>query len=70
MIRRTLAALFGSFLFSIITPIAYFSLFDAFPLEGFKGIAAVSAGGAVFGAVIGALFPRVFGFIFEMFLDS
>ena len=69
MIRRTLAALFGAFLFGIIAPIAYFFLFDAFPLEGFKGIAAVSAAGAVFGAVIGTLFPRVFGFIFEMFLD-
>ena len=69
MIRRTLAALFGAFLFGIITPIAYFFLFDAFPLEGFKGIAAVSVAGAVFGAVIGTLFPRVFGFIFEMFLD-
>jgi len=69
MIRRTLSALFGAFLFSIITPIAYFFLFDAFPLEDFKGIAAVSAAGTVFGAVIGALFPRVFGFIFEMFLD-
>ena len=68
MIRRTVAALFGAFLFSIITPIVYFFLFDSFPLEGFKGVAAVSAAGAVFGAVIGVLFPRVFGFIFEMFL--
>ncbi|MCH1499758.1 MAG: hypothetical protein L7U83_11900 [Akkermansiaceae bacterium] len=69
MIRRTLAALFGAFLFSIVAPIAYFFLFDAFPFGGFKGIAAISAVGAVFGAFIGALFPRVFGFIFEMFLD-
>ena len=69
MIRRTLAALFGAFLFSIVTPIAYFFLFDAFSLEGFIGIVAVIAVGAVFGAIIGAMFPRVFGFIFEMFLD-
>ena len=69
MIKRTLSALFGAFLFSIITPIANFLLFETFPLEGFKGIAAVSAAGAFFGAVIGALFPRVFGCIFEMFLD-
>ncbi|MDC0550149.1 hypothetical protein OAO58_00950 [bacterium] len=69
MIRRTLSALFGAFLFSIITPIAYFLVFESFPLEGLKGLGAVSAAGAVIGAVIGALFPRVFGFIFEMFLD-
>ena len=69
MIRRTLAALFGAFLLSIVTPIAYFFLFDSFPMEGFMGISLVIAAGAVFGAVIGAMFPRVFGFIFEMFLD-
>jgi hypothetical protein len=70
MIRRTLSALFGAFLFSIITPIAYFLLFESFPLEGLKGLGAVSAAGATFGVVIGAIFPRVFGFIFEMFLNS
>ena len=69
MIRRTLAALFGGFLFSIFTPIIYFFLFDAFPLDGFKGIAVVIVSGAALGAVIGAMFPRVFGFIFEMFID-
>ncbi len=41
MIRRILAALFGVFLFSIVTPIAYVFLFDAFPLEGLKSRAAL-----------------------------
>jgi hypothetical protein len=65
MIKRNLTALFGAFLFSIITSLAYFLLFETFPLEGLEGIATVSAAGAV----IGALFPRVRGFIFEMFLE-
>ena len=69
MIRRTLSALFGAFLFSIITPLAYFLLFESFPLEGLKGLGAVSVAGAIFGAVVGAIFPRVFGFIFEIVLD-
>lgn len=69
MFKRILSALLGAFLFSIITPLVYFLLFEAFPLEGLKGIAVVSAAGAFIGAVIGALFPRIFGFIFEMFLE-
>ena len=69
MIRRTFSILFGALIFGIIAPVAILLLFDAFPFEGFKGIAVVSAAGAVFGMVMGALFPSVFGFIFEMFLD-
>ena len=33
-----------------------------------KGLQYLVGVGAVAGAVLGALFPRVFGFIFEMFL--
>ncbi|MDB4792924.1 hypothetical protein OAG91_01715 [bacterium] len=33
------------------------------------GILAIIAVGTVFGAILSAMFPRVFGFIFEMFLD-
>lgn len=70
MIKRTLTALFGAFLCSILAPIAYYFVFDGFPLEGFKGFLAIIAAGTVFGAILGALFPRVFGFIFEMLLNS
>lgn len=70
MIRRTLAALFGAILCSILVPIGYCIAFDEFPFDGLKGIAVLVGAGAVAGAVLGALFPRVFGFIFETFLDT
>ena len=68
MIRRTLSALFGTILFSVAVPIGYYFAFDGFP-EGLKGFVVIVGVGAVVGAILGAFFPRVFGFIFEMFLD-
>ena len=70
MIRRILAALFGALLFSVVVPIGYYLAFDGFSLEGLKGIALLFGVGVVVGATLGALFPRVFGFIFDMFLDT
>jgi hypothetical protein len=67
--KRVLAALFGSILFSIIVPIAYFFAFDQPPLDGLKGIALLAGVGVTVGAILGALFPRVFGFVFEVFFD-
>jgi len=52
MIKRTLAALFGAFLCSILAPIAYYFIFEGFPLEGFKGFLAIIAAGTVFGGQI------------------
>ncbi len=69
MIKRILAAVFGALLFGILMPIAYPFVFDGFPLEGFKGILAVAGGGVALGALLGALFPKVFGFVFELFLE-
>jgi hypothetical protein len=53
--KRILAASFGAVLFCVITPIANFIAFDGFPLAGFAGIAVLAGGGAVLGAVLGAL---------------
>ncbi len=55
MIKRTLAALFGAFLCSILAPIAYYFVFEGFSLEGFKGFKgflAIIAAGTVFGGQI------------------
>lgn len=66
---RFLAALFGAVLFGIIVPIAYLFAFDQLPLDGFKGILLLIGVGLIFGAILGALFPRVFGFVFEAFIE-
>ncbi len=67
--KRVLAALFGAVLFSVVVPVAYFFVFDELPLDGLKGIALLAGAGAMVGAILGTLFPRVFGFIFEVFFD-
>jgi hypothetical protein len=56
-------------LFGIVVPVGYFFAFDGLPFEGVKGIAVLAGVGIAVGATLGALFPRVFGFIFEMFPD-
>lgn len=68
--KRLLAAVFGAVLFLIISPIAYYFIFKEFPFGGLREIALVLGGGAAFGAILGAMFPRVFGFIFEAFLGN
>ena len=71
MLKRTLAAIFGAILFAIIVPIGWFLIFDGFPLESaIKGILVLAGSGFGIGAILGALFPKVFGFIFEMFFDE
>lgn len=67
--KRILAAIFGAVLFGIVVPLAYFLLFDRFPIEGIKGVALLIGAGVTAGAILGALFPRVFGFVFETFFD-
>jgi hypothetical protein len=64
ILKRVFAALFGAILFSIIVPLAYYFAFRQFPLEGFTGIALLAGGGLVLGAILGAMFPRIFGFVF------
>lgn len=66
MTKRILAALFGAVIFGIVVPIAWLLIFKSVPLGGLKGIVLLIAGGMGLGALLGALFPRVFGFIAEM----
>lgn len=69
--KRLLAALFGGIIFAILVPIGWFLAFDGFPLENFiKGALVLIGSGFAIGALLGALFPKVFGFIFEMFFDE
>lgn len=70
ILTRVLAALFGAILFSIIVPLAYYFAFRQFPLDGFTGIALLAASGLVSGAILGAMFPRFFGFVFIFFLGE
>lgn len=67
MTRRILAALFGAILFTLLAPILLILL------SGVPGnlmvVVWVAAAGLIVGAVLGASFPRVFGFIFELFTD-
>lgn len=70
MIKKILAAAFGGILFGIITPILYLLLFKEGPLETFiSSMVLLAAAGFTLGAILGARFPKVFGFIFEMIFD-
>jgi hypothetical protein len=69
ILKRVLAGAFGAFIFAIVVPIAYYFAIGNLPLDGFQGVALLAGGGAVLGALSGALFPQVFGFVFEAFLD-
>ncbi len=70
MIKRILAAIFGAVLFAILVPGGWYLAFDGVPFDNpIKGILVLVGSGLAIGALLGALFPKVFGFIFEMFLD-
>ena len=70
MIKRVLASVFAGILFAIIAPIAYWLIFSSMPLEGvLSGIILLVACGFIVGATLGALFPKVFGVLFEVLLD-
>jgi hypothetical protein len=68
MFRRVLAACFGALLFGVLVPVAY-ALFAGWPEGGFTTLILLAAVGVVVGASLGALFPKVFGFVFEVFMD-
>lgn len=69
MAKRILSSIFGVILFTIILPIGYYLSFETVPFGGFKGVVFLAGVGAVVGAILGACFPKVFGFIFNSFID-
>jgi hypothetical protein len=68
-VLRILAAGFGAVLFGIIVPVVYLLVFEGVPFGSLNGFLLLVGAGLAVGACLGALFPRVFGFIFEMFMD-
>jgi hypothetical protein len=70
ILERVLSMLFGAVLFSIIAPVVYHLSFGQFPFESLKGLAAVIGIGFIVGAILGAMFPRVFGFVVTFFLGE
>ena len=67
MLKRVLAAAFGAFVIGILAPVLYLVLVGVPGSMGaFIWIALI---GVVTGAILGSLYPRFFGFIFEIFLD-
>ena len=70
ILLRILSMLFGAVLFSVIAPVAYHFSFGQFPFEGLKGIGTLVGIGFISGAILGAMFPRVFGYIFTIFLGE
>lgn len=68
MIHRVLAAGFGAVLFGILVPLVY-TLCIGWPDSGFSKILLLAAAGLAVGAGLGALFPKVFGFVFEVFME-
>lgn len=69
--KRLLAAIFGAILFAILVPIGWILAFSGLPsLGNLNGLIVLIGSGLAVGALLGALFPKVFGFIFEMFFDN
>lgn len=67
MLKRVLSAAFGAFVFGILAPVLYLLLVGVpGSMMAFIWIALI---GLVTGAILGALFPKFFGFISEIFLD-
>jgi hypothetical protein len=70
ILMRILAILFGAILFSVIVPVVYYLSFNQFLFDSFTGIALLVGIGLISGGILGAIFPRVFGYIFTFFLDA
>lgn len=70
MITRILSAAFGGILFGIFTPIVYLLLIGEGPLDSFvNSLILLVAAGFALGAMLGAIFPKPFEFLFEMITD-
>jgi hypothetical protein len=69
MIKRILAAVFGAVVFGVLVPLGYWLVAETVPLGNLTGVLLLIGIGLLAGAVLGALFPKVFGFVFEAFMD-
>jgi hypothetical protein len=67
MIRRVLSAIFAAVLFAVAVPFAAFWM-DA-EVVSLVGFWVLLFGGGALGLALGALFPKVFGFVFWMAVD-
>jgi hypothetical protein len=70
LVERILSAAFAAVLFCVIVPMAWLVTFQGLPVEGVAGVAVLVVGGAALGVVLGVLFPRFFGWIFDLILES
>ena len=64
---RILASIFGAVLLGVLVPLLY-PLLASTP-DSFVGYVWLAGIGVVLGAILGARFPRVFGIVFEIFMD-
>ena len=69
-LMRILAILCGAILFSVIVPVVYYLSFNQFLFDSFTGIALLVGIGLISGGLLGAVFPRVFGFVLIIFFGE
>ena len=67
MIRRAFAGAFGALVVGILTPVLYLLLVGV--PGSLMAVIGIVLLGVLTGAILGTLFPRFFGFVFEMFMD-
>jgi hypothetical protein len=70
ILTRLFAVLFGAILFSVIVPVAYYFAFNQFLFNSSTGIALLVGIGFISGGLLGAVFPRVFGFVLIIFFGE
>lgn len=69
-LKRTIIALFGGVVFAIILPVSWLLIFKSLPGESFTAWGLFIGACFVVGAILGTLFPKVFGFFLVLFLDE
>lgn len=67
MIIRILAAIFASVLFAFLIPIIYVLLVGV--PQSLINLVWLALAGVVSGAILGAKFPKTFGFVFELIMN-
>jgi hypothetical protein len=69
-LTRLFAVLFGAILFSVIVPVACYFAFNQFLFQSSTGITILVGIGFILGALLGTVFPRVFGFVLIIFFGE